>query len=137
MNTVLTRDKIISKGSLVAVEVMGIPGKTGSDAVWTYEAHGDVEVGDMVRVPAPGWTVRVTGHDELPGFVLGLAASAPLDKRQIKTTIPLTTAAPEIASLAELREKVTQWRTEAELLRAAAVNIDGAADAVQRLIDRA
>lgn len=116
----------ISKGSLVAVEVLGIPGKTGSDAVLTYEAHADVEVGEMVKVPAPAWTIRVTGHDELPGFVLGLAASAPLDKNQIRTTLPLgvETTHPDTAAI---RAQVASYRAQAHAFRAAAESIDRAA----------
>lgn len=131
-----TATKRISAGSLVAVEVMGIPGKTGSDAVWTYEAHADVEVGDMVKVVAPAWTVRVTGHTILPGFVLGLAASAPLDKAQIKITLPLTDQ-PAVRHDAELELQVAAWRAQADAFRASALSIDAAADALEAALARA
>ena len=138
MTTVVSPDLSagrISKGSLVAVEVMGIPGKTGSDAVWTYEAHADVEVGEMVKVAAPAWTVRVTGHAELPGFVLGLASSSPLDKRQIKTTLPLADQ-PVSRTDAELELQVAAYRAQAQAFRNAAASIDAAADTLATALTR-
>jgi hypothetical protein len=134
MRTIAPPSHTISQGSLIAVEVMGIPGKTGSDAVLTYEAHADVEVGDMIKVPAPGWTIRVTGHDELPGFVLGLAASAPLDKKQIRTTLPLAELASVHAAVAELGLQVAAWRAQAMAFRSSAESIDAAADTLEAAI---
>ena len=135
MKTVAPATRKISKGSLIAVEVMGIPGKTGSDAVLTYEAHDAVVVGDMIKVPAPGWTIRVTGHDELPGFVLGLAASAPLDKSQIRTTLPLTEPVTHRGD-ADLELQVASYRAQAQAFRTAAASIDTAADTLAAAIKR-
>lgn len=136
MSETLTTGKVISKGSLVAVEVMGIPGKTGSDAVWTYEAHDDVEIGEMVMVPAPGWTIPVTSRTELPGYVLGLASSGPVDRNKLRPTLPVHGAAPPAPDTSALIAQVTSYRAQALAFRAAADGVDAAADAIEAALAR-
>lgn len=59
----------IGAGNLVLVEVHGLPDNKVES--FTYRATYQVQPGQQVLVPAPDWSIRVTGRAELPGFVLG------------------------------------------------------------------
>src|SRR6185437_2895791 len=100
---------------------------SSTDPVFTYRAHADLGVGDLVLVDAPAWSVRVTGHKQLPGFVLGPAAPdvvADLDPSQIKTTLALS-GTPEAVSYlnGNAAATVATWDAQATALEGAAAHI--------------
>ena len=121
---------MINTGELVLVEVHGLPGNDVKE--FTYKATYPVTEGQQVQVPAPEWSIRVTGREELPGFVLGRAFSrtgeqwAEGDLRDIIPE-PVALASAEADSQAAARKLVDEWRETARELMAAAYYHDALA----------
>jgi len=126
MTTTAFSRTFVGQGDLVAVEVLGLP-NSSTDPVFTYRAHADLGVGDLVLVEAPAWSVRVTKHTQLPGFVLGpadLATVADLDPSQIKMTLALP-GTPEAVSYlnGHAAATIATWDAQATALEGAAGHI--------------
>jgi len=104
----------IKFGTPVLVEVHGLP----EDKVqpFTYIASYPVTAGERVLVPAPEWSIRVTGRTELPGFVLGpstLEAIPPFTN--VRDIIPMP-ASPLVKAQPAVRALVERWYAKADSL---------------------
>ncbi len=134
MTTAFART-FISQGDLVAVEVLGLP-NSSTDPVFTYRAHADLGVGDLVLVEAPAWSVRVTHHPQLPGFILGPADEATvadLDAGKVKMTLALPGTPESVAYLnGHAAATAATWSAQADALEGAASHIR---EAVKLLTD--
>lgn len=126
----------ITKGGLVEVEVHGLPADNTFFNVFTYRAGSDVTVGELVAVPAPDWSIRVTGRDVLPGFVLG---ATPADGRAfetsaLRTTMPLCgpEAHAEGVMIVKARETAARWREQSQALSEASAMLGQAADLMEK-----
>jgi hypothetical protein len=94
----------------VLVEVHGLP--DNKVEAFTYRAPFEVTEGEQVLVPAPLWSIRVTGRAELPGFVLGSSTEVlPADK--VRDLIP-EPAVQATAPVAALRSLLATWQAEAQ-----------------------
>lgn len=96
----------IPAGELILVEVHGLPDDSTNPS-FTYRATYDVTPGQQVQVPAPDWSIRVTGRADLPGFVLG--RSDEQEVAGLRNIIPQP-ASPASTSIKEL---VDRWKKEA------------------------
>ena len=128
----------IKRGELALVEVLGLPGQNQSvPAAFVYRLHTEVKVGGMVLVPAPEWTVRVTGREALPGFVLGVPGPDSLKgltPARIKSTIPSPSLATDVDPAGSMRAMITTWKAQASALITAANHITEAANAVEKAL---
>jgi len=124
----------LRKGMLVLVEVHGLPDNLVKE--FTYRTSYPVQIGQLVSVPAPDWSIRVTGRAELPGFVLGVADHEPPPGNTLRDICPIPAVAtdhgPEVReAFAALAEK---WRKEGRDLLAEAEEL---ADSGLELMARA
>lgn len=107
-------EMMINAGDLVLVEVHGLPDNQVKE--FTYIASYGVTEGQQVQVPAPDWSIRVTGRDYLPGFILGLS------EKQSAGDFPLRTIVnnPGTPNGAQTEALADRWEAEAKTLEAEA-----------------
>ncbi len=123
---------MINTGSLALVEVHGLPDNAVKS--FTYRATFPVQPGQQVQVPAPEWSVRVTGRDQLPGFVLGSSDMSAVngDLRDILVSAYET---QETDHQDAARALVDEWRAYATDLRVTASHYDGLAGQLEDRLD--
>jgi hypothetical protein len=97
----------IKSGTLVLVEVHGLPDNQVKN--FTYMGTRPLYEGELIHVPAPAWSIPVTGRDTLPGFVLGESTDDLLPS-QIRTIRSATTEAPVPPAITAM---ITAWAEEA------------------------
>lgn len=100
------KSEMINAGDLILVEVHGLPDNNVNE--FTYRSDRPLTVGEQVQVPAPDWSIRVTGRDELPGFVLGTVGQQDVHPDYNLRNI-LPQAQPVVQSLADL---LARWRAD-------------------------
>jgi len=129
-----TQDTHVEGGYPALVEVHGLP--DGQIKEFTYRAHAALEVGQLVLVPAPDWSVRVTGRAELPGYVLG-PTSDYQGQGALRPTLPLAPDGSESNGdglpVAEVDKTIARWRRQAQGLSAVAGHIAAAADELEKV----
>ena len=121
---------MINVGELALVEVHGLP--DNDVKAFTYRASYPVQVGHLVTVPAPEWSVRVTGRLELPGFVLGISSDR--DFPGLRDIIP-EPASPVSAKQEHTRKLVEEWRDLARKLLSESGALDRNASRLEKALD--
>jgi hypothetical protein len=126
---------ILAKGTTVLVEVHGLPGDKVDS--FPYLATYDVTPGEQVQVPAPDWSIRVTGRDTLPGYVLGVSEVAP--DGPLRQILPRTTPSDSEAIqtlLAAWTSDRDSYRNRAFQLTKQARHFEGLAEDLTYHIDQ-
>jgi hypothetical protein len=108
-------------GSLALIEVHGLPDDQVQE--FTYRLSQEVHLGQQVQVPAPNWAIKITGRENLPGFVLGPEDDVDLVSQafMIKATIP-EPAYPAPSDQDKVKELISLWKQESIRFRQQASN---------------
>jgi hypothetical protein len=124
-------DNYFKAGTPVLVEVHGLP--HDETRTFTYLAADDVILGQQVQVPAPEWSIKVTGRAELPGYVLG-DADTTLTPSDLRSTLPQPVY-PKAGNEKALRTLVDEWREEADDLYRLAEGLHYRANRLESVIN--